>query len=317
MAITKTKFINYIRCPRYVSLDDIKLNKLDSTVSFEEYKLEEQEYYLNDILDDMDEELVQIKDEQLETMLPYYNMVEILAGTLAPKYFDGTFKYAYNTKEQESFDCVINGIRYLCYVDIYNEVGDNFNIIEVKATSTKKFLKLGIKEQSIFKKNNKGIYCLLDELNEEILDINKYNQNKEKLYDKFNSAGHYIYDLAVQRYIIENDLKQNNINKHVKYYLGVLNSDYIYNGKQKNGVNVYDTDDNGNEIIAYFDMSEITKYYINKIDLDRKKVEQYIRNLNGSKCPIGEYCENKKTTKCKYIPICFNNIPDMIKNNGI
>ena len=32
MAITKTKFINYSRCPRYVSLDDLKKEKLDSMV---------------------------------------------------------------------------------------------------------------------------------------------------------------------------------------------------------------------------------------------------------------------------------------------
>ena len=41
MAITKTKFINYIRCPRYASLDDIKKEKLDSIVTIEEYKNEE------------------------------------------------------------------------------------------------------------------------------------------------------------------------------------------------------------------------------------------------------------------------------------
>ena len=37
MAITKTNFINYSRCPRYVSLDDLKCEKLDSTITFEEY----------------------------------------------------------------------------------------------------------------------------------------------------------------------------------------------------------------------------------------------------------------------------------------
>ena len=41
MAITKTKFINYIRCPRFVSLDNVKKEKLDSIVTIEEYKKEE------------------------------------------------------------------------------------------------------------------------------------------------------------------------------------------------------------------------------------------------------------------------------------
>ncbi len=42
MAITKTKFINYSRCPRYVALDDLKKEKLDSMVSLEDYKKEEE-----------------------------------------------------------------------------------------------------------------------------------------------------------------------------------------------------------------------------------------------------------------------------------
>ena len=33
MAITKTKFINYLRCPRYVALDNLNENELESDVS--------------------------------------------------------------------------------------------------------------------------------------------------------------------------------------------------------------------------------------------------------------------------------------------
>ena len=322
MAITKTKFINYVRCPRYVALDDVKENKLNSDISFKEYRLEEQDYYLNEIMEDMFDEdgndLLDIKDEQLEVMLPYYNEVEILTGQVAPKYFDGTFKYAYDTREQESFDCVINGIRYLCYTDIYNEVNDDdINIIEVKATSTKKFISIGTKEQSIFMKNEKGIYCLLEDLNidiDSVIGTDKYNKNKEKLYNRLNNAGHYVYDLAVQRYIIENDMKQNKLNKNVKYYLAVLNAEYVYDGYQEKGVNVYRADLNGNEIICFFDMTSITKDLMDIIDIDRKKVERYIRELDGSTCPIGDFCENKKSTKCRYIPICWNKLP---KKNSI
>ena len=41
MAITKSRFVNYIRCPRYAALDDIR-NKLLDDVSLEEYK---EKYY--------------------------------------------------------------------------------------------------------------------------------------------------------------------------------------------------------------------------------------------------------------------------------
>ena len=155
MAVTKTNFINYIRCPRYVALDDLKKEKLNSNVTLSEYRKEEEDAYLAEILEDMfDEEgndLIDVANEHLEIMLPYYNQVELLAGNLASKYFDGTFKYSKDTKDQESFDAVINGIRYLCYVDIYNETRDAFNIIEVKATTSNQYLSLGKGEKDDFK----------------------------------------------------------------------------------------------------------------------------------------------------------------------
>ena len=313
MAITKTNFINYVRCPRYASLDDVSTNKLESDISFSEYKKEEEEQRLRELYDMMyDEEendILTVKDEQLEVMLPYYNEIEILAGKVASKYFNGTFKFAYNTNDQESFDCKINGIRYLCYVDIYNEVDDYFNIIEVKATTSKKFLDLGYKVNkefnSIFEKRD-NFYYLKNDLDDKGLKI------KTKLFNRFDNVGHYVYDLAVQRYIIENDLKQNNQSEKIdkiKYYLAVLNKDYVFNGKYDNIKPIYDTDDFGNEIIEYFDLTDVTKEYMDIIDIDRKKVEKYLRELKGDYVPINHYCEKKKITKCRYIPICWKNIP--------
>ena len=108
MAITKTNFINYSRCPRYVALDDLKKEKLDSVVTLEEYRKEEEAEYIKELLGDMYDEdnndLIDVKNEHLEVMLPYYNKVEILAGQLSPKYFEGTFKYSAHTQAQESFD---------------------------------------------------------------------------------------------------------------------------------------------------------------------------------------------------------------------
>ena len=123
MAITKTKFINYVRCPRYVALDDLKKEKLDSMITIEEYKKEEELEHITELLSGMFDsegnDLIDIKNEHLETMLPYYNKVEILAGEIASKYFDGSFKFSKSTYNQESFDAVIDNIRYLCYVDIF------------------------------------------------------------------------------------------------------------------------------------------------------------------------------------------------------
>ena len=316
MAITKTKFINYVRCPRYVALDDLKKEKLDSMVTIDEYKKEEELEHISELLggmfDDDGNDLIDVKNEHLETMMPYYNKVEILAGEIASKYFKGKFKFSKSTYNQESFDAVIDNIRYLCYVDVYNENKDNINIIEVKATTTKKYLDLGSKDYSIFKKGKDGIYYLLEDLNlniEDYMPLKVYERNRDKLFDRYTACGPYIYDIAVQRFIIENDLKSHNENKNVRYYLAVLNSNYVFDGKYENGEAVYGTI-NGEDIIAYIDVTSITKDLMDQIYLDSKKVKGYINDLDGSRVPLGIYCEYKKTVKCKYCKLCFDILPE-------
>lgn len=316
MAITKTKFINYVRCPRYVALDDLKKEKLNSMISIEEYKKEEELEHITELLGGMFDEagvdLIDIKNEHLETMMPYYNKVEILAGELAPKYFKGSFKFSKSTYNQESFDAVVDNIRYLCYVDIYNENEDGINIIEVKATTTKKYLDLGSKEHSIFKKGKDGIYYLLEDLNlniENYMPLKVYERERAKLFNKYTGPGHYIYDIAVQRFIIENDMKEHHEKKSVKYYLAVLNSNYVFDGKYENGEAIYD-EVNGEDIISYIDVTSITSDMVDKIYLDSKKIKGYIDDLNGSRVPLGEYCEYKKTVKCKYCSLCFDVLPE-------
>ena len=315
MAITKTKFINYVRCPRYVALDDLKKEKLDSMISIEDYKKEEKlekiTELLSNMIDDNGNDMIDVKNDHLDVMMPYYNKVEILAGELASKYFKGNFKFSKNTYNQESFDAIIDNIRYLCYVDIYNENDDGINIIEVKATTTKKYLALGNKDNSIFMKDKDGIYKLLEDLDlniEDYMTFLEYERNKAKLFDRYSGPGHYIYDIAVQRFIIENDMKQHNCLKKVKYYLAVLNSNYVFDGKYENNEPVYDQV-NGEDIIAYIDVTSITDKMMDMILSDSKKVFKYISDLNGSRVPLGEFCEYKKTVKCKYCKLCFDVLP--------
>ena len=62
------------------------------------------------------------------------------------------------------------------------------------------------------------------------MPLTKYYQHKQKLSNRYHSCGRYVYDLLVQRMIVEGYLKENNqedkIDK-IKYYLGVLNSQYV------------------------------------------------------------------------------------------
>ena len=283
MAITKTKFINYTRCPYYYHLDNLKNSDLLSKVSFKEYY--EEEYKNNN----------DIPDEQLLTMLPYYKKCEELAIDVASKCFGGTFMGSENTLDQECFECKINGILYACYVDVYNETNDgNINIIEVKSTTSDKFLDT----RFFIKKDN--IYYLED-INDKV---------KKKLLNKFDSCGKYIYDIAIQRYIIERDLKKDGlefINR--KYYLAVLNSNYVFDGKYNNNEPVYDVDKNGNEIICFIDVTDITEYYMPIIDEERIMLEKNIEN-SFDDTKVGAYCARGKINECAHASFCFRNLPE-------
>lgn len=320
MAITKTDFINYTRCRRYAALEEIKKEKLSSSLTIEEYRKQENDEIIRDILGNMfseeDGEEVDLTikhDKQLEAMMDYYKEVEFLAAKHVKKVFGGDTIFSEDTFRQESFDFQKNGIKYLCYVDIYNEVNDEINIIEVKATTSKKFVddlfygERGKDKYPLFVLKD-GIYRInRDDIN----DKNEKNFNEKilKLKNRFSSAGKYVFDLAVQRYIIENDFLTRNINKKINYYLAVLNSKYVYDGYKENGKRVYNTDENGNNIISIFDLNELTKEMMPLIDDNRKMLEKYIYESDNSKCRVSEACELKKNTECKYKCICFKDVP--------
>ena len=88
---------------------------------------------LGEFSEEGDEEFNSAPSPELEALLPYYNQVEDEALKVAKKYFDGTFQ------TQKLFEHELNGNTYRCYVDIYNENEQEINIIEVKATTSRKY----------------------------------------------------------------------------------------------------------------------------------------------------------------------------------
>lgn len=321
MAVTKTNFINYSRCPRYVALDEVHKEKLDADISYEEYLLLEKDEYIKEIVGSMyesdnsgeEQDLINVVDEQLEVLLPYYKRVEQLAGILTEKYFKGKTIYAEYTKNQECFDFSLNGIRYLCYVDIYNENEQGINIIEVKATTSKKYAELtygkrGGEKFPIFTKKD-NIY----KLNLCVDDEKSYSDKINKLKNRYSDIGGYIYDLAVQRFIIEGELRQSNnpnINK-VNYYLAVLNHEYIFDGTYDGNEAVYNQSKEGHEIITFIDLNDITKQMQELVKQDRVNIEKNIINSSIKEQPLKSYCEKGKRSECKYFKkLCSSKIPD-------
>ncbi len=335
MAITKTDFINYTRCPRYAALMEVKKEKLDADISYAEYKREEEKDLLKEILGNMfddegyEHDLTKEENKQVEALLPFYKQVEIEAGKITHKYFGGQSVYAEETKNQEAFEFNQNGIKYICYVDIYNENDNGLNIIEVKATTSNKFCSLEAnyrkgEKYSIFHFNPEtNTYHLKDEiagypLTDE-MPIENYAKQRDKLFNRYSDVGTYVFDLAIQRYFLEGEYRESHNEaalKNIHYYLAVLNHNYVFDGTYVDGEPLYQADQDGNELIVFIDLTKVTEEYQPIIASEEQKLERYLFNLNANAVPMGVWCERKKMKECPFLSaICGKNIP--AKNSSL
>ena len=320
MALTKTKFLEYTRCPKYVHLEKINEDILQKKMTYQEYQEEEKKLKLQELFGAMFEsdnngDLVSKLDKvnpQLEAMLPYYKQVELEAGRIAQEMFGGKCVYNLETQDQVSFECDYKNTKLLCYVDIYNETEDTINIIEVKATTSRKYRELSAGypkkwKHSIFKKKD-NIYFLKEEVLKDItkeMPLKNYEKERDKLKDRFG-LGNYVYDLAFQRFVIE---QAGGLTKNIHYYLAVLNDEYVYDGWQQEGKNFYHTDQNGQELITFLQMDTLTFELQDNI---KKELDTLFENLKVQdfSCPLGVTCGYKKMNQCKYFgTVCAHDLP--------
>ncbi len=307
MAITKTKFINYTRCNNYVNFEKIKTCDLKQDITYEEYQEEEKYEQIKEVFEELDNSDIKMPSK-LESMMDYYKEVEIEAGRISNDIFKGQSIFSKNTYSQKSFSFTLNDIKYLCYVDIYNEQESCINIVEVKATTSNKYTsmtygKRGDIKFPLFIKT--GDFYTLSPCVSIDSEIKKnYDEKISKLLDRFTSVGKYIYDLAVQRYIISHD---KSINKKVNYFLAVLNSSYVYDGYMENGKRLY-RKINGEDIISLFKLNDITLKYKDIIEKERINLENNLKNRETS-CKVGCYCFLNKPCECTYKNICFKDVP--------
>lgn len=280
-----------------------------------------------------DENFDSTPSPELEALLPYYNQVEDEALKVAKKYFDGKFQ------NQKLFEYELHGHTYRCYVDIYNENEKEINIIEVKATTSSKYIFKEVdkgekKEKKGLwfsdKKGNRGgtpyslflkdgnIWRLntVDSIVNEYA-TNNFEQKKNSLLDRYNKVGKYPHDLAFQRFVIENALRQANDNRPVNYYLAVLNSEYVYNGTvDENGKCLYH-DINGQEIVTFLDLNETTEAYQKKILEEIAYLESYISTPHdvNNKVNVGKHCAWGENTECLFYEHCFEKLREVPKTN--
>ena len=266
-----------------------------------------------------------------EALLPYYNQVENEALRVAKKYFRGTFQ------SQKLFEYELHGNIYRCYVDICNENEKEINIIEVKATTSRKYSYWKDKNdvnQGLFFRNTNAMsgripYPLfvkdgnvwhLNTADSTVSEValETFTGKKKSLLDRYSKVGKYPYDLAFQRFVIEHRLRELGDNRPVNYYLAVLNSEYVYDGAvDENGKCIYN-DINGHEIITFLNLNEITEECQKEILKEVATLEGYISTPHDvtKKVGVGKYCAWGENTECLFWSHCFQTLRDVPKANS-
>ena len=272
---------------------------------------------------------------ELEALLPYYSQVEDEALKVAKKYFHGTFiANSQNVNGQKLFEYKHNGHTYRCYVDIYNENEREINIIEVKATTNKKYRYWTDKQDkkqglyfsdahggnpySFFIKD--GNIWRFNTADSKVNDyaLKKFEEKKKYLLDKYRKEGKHPYDLAFQRFVIEGALRKAGEKRPVNYYLAVLNSEYVYDGAvDENGQRVYNNVD-GQEIITFLELNETTKAYQETILKEIAILESHISTPHdvNDKVDVGKHCAWGENTQCLFWSHCFQTLRDVPDTNS-
>lgn len=332
MHISKTRFINWTRCPMYYAMEKEQnptgMNDIDEELERRWERLAElkEEARSSDSFNTDEEESDSQPGPELQALLPYYKQVEEEALKVAKKYFRGTLVAdSEDVHNQKLFEYEYNGNIYRCYVDIYNENDDEINIIEVKATTSSKFMvdydKDGKMTGFLFSdgKNNRGknkypffvregniwhINYADSKVNDYTME--NFNAKNRLLLNRYCKEGKYPYDLAFQRFVIENALRKEGEKRKVNYYLAVLNNKYVYDGAvDADGRRLYNEVD-GQELITFLDMNETTEAYQQTILEDIAKLESYIsvpHNI-GSKVDVGPHCAWGEKTECAFWEYC-------------
>ncbi|MDI6453773.1 DUF2779 domain-containing protein [Peloplasma aerotolerans] len=316
MRISKTRFINYIRCNRHPALDEIYRDKDKAIVSFtddpelEDLIGEENKQKISVLLDDMideeGEDLLIKQDTQMETMMPYYSQIEVISGQAIQNRFKGDVTYSLNTFDQKRFEHEYQGFRFYCFLDGYQEDKDTIRIFEVKATTSKKFIDLEYKNNHnektpLFEYSPEGILMLQEDLHGDVND--HYYEKVAKLRNRLGKEGRYVYDISYQRYVLEKAIQSK---KDVKYYLVVLNSEYIHQGLVNDRNEPIYTDD----IITIIDVTTLTESMIPVIENDVQTVIQRLDVMNANPVDLGPHCQRKDSRECKFYPICYGHIPE-------
>ncbi|MGI6710243.1 MAG: DUF2779 domain-containing protein [Bacilli bacterium] len=294
MKISKTMFKEFSRCNRVYHLDELyKKQGFSSKFDLDNEEILE---ILNLMFDSEGEDLI-ADNAKVEAMMEYYNEVEVLAMEMAKEKFNLNILYGDTFKSQaKCFFVDEANHEFYSYLDGFSIEKDTVYAFEVKATTSKKF-----REEFKTKDSGKESLFIYNHLDVLVFNPN-FIQTKhvEKLFNKLGDIGMYIYDCAITYYYLKNDLKYKD--KKVKFYLAVLNSDYVYDGSLINKENK-----DFKKVIDYIDITSILEEYYPTIF---KEKELLVNNLKLKEIPklvYGKKC-GFKGQECKFFPVCWEKL---------
>ncbi len=322
MKISKSTFINLIRCSRYAGLFDIKYNK---DKSFATFTSEEDEFEGLKNLERLDkikalkESIMVIEGEEdndgddissqdalthkiltsyENLMQDYYNEIEILASRVIQSKFGG-MQISMKYDDQKYFKTWYEDYEFYCFLDVYQEDEDTIRIFEVKSsTDTKVKNANGKRIQRFYIDEGSDTWKLYGDYDEE-----KMEEASTYLSQKYKSnLFNFIYDLTYQRFVVEKALEERGVTKKREYYLVLLNSEYKFDGTYKNGKPYYD-----DFIIRFVDLTKLTEILVDKVLInDLNMANHYLNELNASPTHVGPWCQREATRECEFYPICLS-----------
>ena len=301
MNITKSAFMEMIRCRRFPALHHIYKRRDFDDDMMDRY------YDLIEGLGTLDDDVFADDLEQLQMMMPYFEEVELLAANKVMGHWPGETRFGTKYGAQKQFIRDYDNFILMCYVDIYHKDHSQISIIEVKATTSNKFFSMTYTENKVqhhvFSIDENDVLHLNETYDPGLLENKKYLNQRNKLFDRFNDIGVYVYDLAFQRFVIEED------QPGAKYYLGVLNHEYVFDGTYVEDKPIYSSD-----IIRFVDLTQITKELQPIIERDIQIVLERIRLDDASPTRLGKHCQLKKQRECMFKDLCYAKFP---KTNSI
>lgn len=308
MLISKTIFKEYTRCARICALDELYKKKIIALPFAKDNDLAIE--LLDSMFNEEGDDLIDINGEEIEALLPYYNKYEKHAIEIAERIIGKPIIHSLYTKLQKSFSYNTNEHTYITYLDGYLEGEKNISIFEVKSTTASTALNFGYTKDKVrwplFVRD--GNFLRVREVGESD-DKKKYANVYEKLFNRYDGFGKYVFDLAVEKYIIDNSIKGlgEYATKEFKYYLVILNPDYTYDGSvDSNKDYVYKTDKEGNELIYLVDLTKVVCEYQDKIKAMDEELIQNLKNMDSRKVRVGEFCEYKSKHGCPFAKgVCF------------